>query len=911
MRRLVLSLSVLMILMVSFSEYVGASHQWPMYQANPAHTGFIPVSLDPTKFALRWEKKLGSLALNPVTAAGGRVFVSQGGWNSSAGLYALDSGSGDTLWNMSFDDVYSVNPPSYSDGKVYIQTEDESIGTYLRAYDAATGALVFRSSHSAQWEKYYAPTIYKGKVYIDGGYGGGMYSFDASSGNEDWFYKLPQFDEWTPAVDENWAYAYMGDSPGLYVIDLLAGELVFKIPDPKFGWNLGLNLTPVLGGLSDAFAINDGRLIRFDLAARDISWENAANFSGQPTVVNGTVYAIRSGALAAYDQGTGAFQWMWKAPGAETIQVTIVATNSHLFVCSEVNTYCIDLTGHTEVWSYPSVGYLSLGESTLYIARRDGTLTAIGLGLSDLYVTESIAFGIADFGQTLTQTTPISNVGDEPLEIQSIVSSSGEFAVQSPVLPITIGPHQSVSIDVQFSPVARGIRSGNLLITSNDPDEPQISVALTGRSCAIHTVTATAGGGGRISPSSIISVLDGDSLNFTITPDPGYQLVALIADGAPVGNPSIYQLTYSLSNIETDRTITADFAPYFDYFGMQQGNHEDSLVKYARGSYTQTDDISLDMTNFSPSYIDQVALAGVIESRTWYQVFSNGLFMKQIESSGLTLTFTPALPMIETPLAVNARWTASAIISGSGSGTAKITAKVSPMKLVSVPAGHFMAWPIAITLKVSGPGGTRTTAQTYWFAPYIGNVEGKASGTTIKLTGFEVGGGTITTPPPVVTGSVPASATRGGQIVIKGFQFGSAQGDSKVRIGNVECDEVTSWTDTSITCVVPSTAVSGAVTVVTDPWTSNDSVHLKVLPLATGVTPSSAKRNAEVQIQGSGFGTIPGKVKFGAGQAKIAQWGDDSITCAVPATMHYGKCSITVINSQGQSVLKGAFIVVR
>jgi hypothetical protein len=86
---------------------------------------------------------------------------------------------------------------------------------------------------------------------------------------------------------------------------------------------------------------------------------------------------------------------------------------------------------------------------------------------------------------------------------------------------------------------------------------------------------------------------------------------------------------------------------------------------------------------------------------------------------------------------------------------------------------------------------------------------------------------------------------------------------------------------------------------------------LKVLPLATGVTPSSAKRNAEVQIQGSGFGTIQGKVKFGAGQAKIAQWGDDSITCAVPATMHYGKCSITVINSQGQSVLKGAFIVVR
>ena len=60
---------------------------------------------------------------------------------------------------------------------------------------------------------------------------------------------------------------------------------------------------------------------------------------------------------------------------------------------------------------------------------------------------------------------------------------------------------------------------------------------------------------------------------------------------------------------------------------------------------------------------------------------------------------------------------------------------------------------------------------------------------------------------------------------------------------------------------------------------------------------------------GNNFGTIPGKVKLGAVQAKITQWGDTSISFTVPASMPYGTYPVTVVNSQGQGVLGRAFTV--
>src|SRR5207249_2738704 len=71
-----------------------------------------------------------------------------------------------------------------------------------------------------------------------------------------------------------------------------------------------------------------------------------------------------------------------------------------------------------------------------------------------------------------------------------------------------------------------------------------------------HTVTASAGANGAISPSGTVSVNDGDSQSFTITPDAHYHVTDVTVDGSSVGAVT----SHTLSNVTADHTIAASFA---------------------------------------------------------------------------------------------------------------------------------------------------------------------------------------------------------------------------------------------------------------------------------------------------------------------------------------------------------------
>jgi C1A family cysteine protease len=70
-----------------------------------------------------------------------------------------------------------------------------------------------------------------------------------------------------------------------------------------------------------------------------------------------------------------------------------------------------------------------------------------------------------------------------------------------------------------------------------------------------HTILASAGTGGSISPSGTITVDDGADQSFSITPDVGYVVSDVIVDGVSVGATS----TYSFTKITKDHTIAALF----------------------------------------------------------------------------------------------------------------------------------------------------------------------------------------------------------------------------------------------------------------------------------------------------------------------------------------------------------------
>lgn len=367
---------------------------WSTFQGNAAHTGYVPISLDPEGFVYKWDRTLVPeeetvLPLNPVTAADGKVFVSLDvGYKDMTSLFALDAEEGAELWSKDFGLVFTVNPPSYAGGKVYIQTVGEydlnrwPWPSFLRAFDANNGELAFESEFEAQWEGYYAPTIYDGTLYMNGGYYGGMYAYNMSDGSNAQFNdQLPQYDEWTPAVNDQYVYAYVGSY--LYAIDRNdISVMPFSVHDPGFDsieWSM--RLAPVIGEQNDIIVIQGGRLISFDLQQQRIRWVVESNFTGQPSVAKGVVYAIDNGALTAWDEESGGPLWSWQAPG-ENLTGTMIITDTHVLAGTESTTYAIDLETHEDVWSYDTAGHLALGNDSLYIASSNGTLTAISIAMA-------------------------------------------------------------------------------------------------------------------------------------------------------------------------------------------------------------------------------------------------------------------------------------------------------------------------------------------------------------------------------------------------------------------------------------------------------------------------------------------------------------------------------------------------
>jgi outer membrane protein assembly factor BamB len=144
-RTLAVGLATLML-----STVIHAQTSWPMYQVDTNHSGHIPISIDPASIQAKWDVDLGQYALNPITAADGKIFVSDTGYFDSNDLFVLDKETGDLLWSFEFDDPFSVNPPSYDSGKVYIQTCNHSGDTWLWCFDAETGVIVFKAPTSAQ-----------------------------------------------------------------------------------------------------------------------------------------------------------------------------------------------------------------------------------------------------------------------------------------------------------------------------------------------------------------------------------------------------------------------------------------------------------------------------------------------------------------------------------------------------------------------------------------------------------------------------------------------------------------------------------------------------------------------------------------------------------------------------------------
>ncbi len=72
----------------------------------------------------------------------------------------------------------------------------------------------------------------------------------------------------------------------------------------------------------------------------------------------------------------------------------------------------------------------------------------------------------------------------------------------------------------------------------------------------VHTITATAGDHGKISPSGNVTVNDGTDQTFKITPKKGYKIATLKVDGV---NVKPKNNAYTITNVTKNHTINVTF----------------------------------------------------------------------------------------------------------------------------------------------------------------------------------------------------------------------------------------------------------------------------------------------------------------------------------------------------------------
>jgi len=107
-----------------------------------------------------------------------------------------------------------------------------------------------------------------------------------------------------------------------------------------------------------------------------------------------------------------------------------------------------------------------------------------GVPLPDIDVNPTtINFGDVYVGDSAQQTITVSNLGTANLTISSITDPSAPFSIVSnncPLAPAPLGSGSSCEIVVQFAPTTGGLFASTIVITSDDPDEPTVTINLTG-----------------------------------------------------------------------------------------------------------------------------------------------------------------------------------------------------------------------------------------------------------------------------------------------------------------------------------------------------------------------------------------------------------------------------------------------
>lgn len=192
----------------------------------------------------------------------------------------------------------------------------------------------------------------------------------------------------------------------------------------------------------------------------------------------------------------------------------------------------------------------STGATTTVSLSGTGVAGSSQLSLS----TSTLNFGSIPVNSTASQTLTLTSSGTSAVTVSSASVQGTGFSLSGGVLPVTLNPKQSTTLQVQFSPKTAGSATGTLAISSNSAGGGTSSVSLAGTGAtASHEVDLT-----WVAPTSSPSTVV------------GYNVYRSIGSGAAqlINSAVVTQTSFA------DKTVSSGTAYNYSVKSVDQNNVE-------------------------------------------------------------------------------------------------------------------------------------------------------------------------------------------------------------------------------------------------------------------------------------------------------------------------------------------------
>jgi hypothetical protein len=320
--------------------------------------------------------------------------------------------------------------------------------------------------------------------------------------------------------------------------------------------------------------------------------------------------------------------------GNQSIEVTFVPLPTHTITATALSNGSITPNGGVTVFE----GYDQIFTITPSYGYQVDTLMVDGA--------TTTATTTVTFSQVITDHTV--HVTFVLLPSHTVTTNSGSNGNVTGSTTIPVGGNQVYTIVPDF-----GYTVGTLIV-DGATTTPTTTVTFTGVNqdhtievifvpLPTHTITATAGINGVITPNGSTTVFEGYNQVFTVTSNSGYEIATLTIDGATTTPTS----TFTFVNVTTDHTIEVTFSaiviPVVTHTILASAGSNGAISPVGSTTVTSGSDQTFTITSDSGYTVGTLTVDGVAVATSTAYTFTNVIAAHVIE-----VTFV-ALPAVIAP----------------------------------------------------------------------------------------------------------------------------------------------------------------------------------------------------------------------------------------------------------------------